>query len=194
MKQLLLILLVLLSPVIAFPQQKNILTPQQQEQFKKQMEEFQQQMKDEVKALQDSVTKLREELSKREGERMKGWEWSFHNLVPEIQKELKDLPEVPCPPHTPSNDWENLQRDHQYYKDWNFGLNVPSPPESPRDWNFDLHIPELNNEWFHVMPREYHLEIPRPLPPEDIYPYYRNHRHRYEDLLEMLPFYNLFKS
>lgn len=195
MKYLALILLVALVPPAVLGQQKNSITPQQQEQFKKEMEDFKTQLQGEIKALQDSLGKL----SKQLAEQHPPAKWEGRDFFP-------GLPPVPPEPgcSTPCD------RDHSweegYYRfrmpelpelpEWSYKFELPPLPEIPAvpfmpGDNFEWYTPGGNEEWFRFHYPGYDFDR-ESIPPSDHY--YKNHKHHNEDLLEMLPFYKFFKS
>ena len=92
MKNLIWLFLILLSPV-AFAQQNNGWTPEQQEQFRKQMEDFKQQMQQQMRMLSDSLQQMQQQL--------KGFDLSQFDTTEFEFPELPDLPEMPEPPEQP---------------------------------------------------------------------------------------------
>jgi hypothetical protein len=195
MRYVALILLVALLPAAMFGQQKNSMTQQQQEQFKKEIEDFKNQLQGEIKALQDSLGKMSKQLAEQdESSKWKGR--FFYPAVPPVPGQPGC--NTPC---DPNHSWEE-----GYYRfrmpelpelpDWSYKFEMPPLREIPPvpfmpGENFQLEAPGAHERWFRFYyPRDdYDWES---TPPSDHY--YKNHKHHNEDLLEMLPFYKFFKS
>lgn len=191
MKQMIFYLLLAGFPALILAQQKK--PASSQEQLKIEMKRFQEELQSQLKTLQDSVAKLRSEVSERDHKRMK--EWDFHHRLPEGSftfPELPRLPDLPPLPDIPEMEGV-LDNDFENEGNWDFRFEMPPAPCQPPappvpSWNYEWDMPQIDNRWFHREPRDWHFDLRIPQPP------IRKHRHHYEDILETLPFYRLFKS
>lgn len=69
--------MILLIPVVAFPQQ-NGWTPEQQEQFRKQMEDFQEQLQQQMQQLRESLSQMQENLKQQDWSAFDSANWDFN--------------------------------------------------------------------------------------------------------------------
>lgn len=211
MKSIFLSLLIAALPFIGFAQQKN--TPsQQQDQFKKEMEELKLQLQGQVNSMRDSLAKLSQQLSKMEAERMQEFDKSFHKGLHEMDENLRlpGLSEMPpfdeewskaleefkqedfkfeCPPIPDFNsDWSKALGE---LREYDFRFEMPEMPEVPPvpDFDFDYDIPEFHR--YYKDPQQWKFDLNMPHRES---PLWKRRGNRHEEFLEMLPFYEMFKS
>ncbi|MEO6169217.1 MAG: porin family protein [Chitinophagales bacterium] len=96
MKKIVLQLLILIAPLMAYPQQKDW-TPEQQGQFKKQMEDFKVQLNKEMDQLRDSLEQLQISMKEGDWSQMDSMDWNF------------TIPEIPPPPGMMGDENSNME-------------------------------------------------------------------------------------
>ncbi|MBK9730293.1 MAG: hypothetical protein IPO83_03225 [Chitinophagaceae bacterium] len=215
MKHLFFGLFVIMLPQLLMAQQPDApLPPQppqppQKETFSKEMETMQQQLKQQMKVLQDSVAALSRRFSESAAARdLKGaFHEGFNDTKPEWNlPPLPDLPPVPPLPDLQEaldnalEEWR--ERDFRFempaipeleegwgkaldeFKDFHFRFEGPEPPEVPFPEDAPR-LQELENQMEHLQMEEEW---------RDRYSYPGHHEKRHQQILEMLPFYQFFKS
>ena len=102
MKKIVLHLLILISPLFAYPQ-VNEWTPEQQAEFQKQMEDFKVQLNKQMELLHDSLQQMQSQLKEGQGQSFDSLEWNAG--IPEV-------PEMPAVPEMfgAGENYENLDR------------------------------------------------------------------------------------
>src|SRR5580765_1503444 len=76
MKKVLLQLMILVMPVMAFPQQGGW-TQEQQEQFRRQMDEFKEQLQQQMEQLRDSLQQMQQQLKEEDWSSFDSTNWNF---------------------------------------------------------------------------------------------------------------------
>ena len=87
MKKILLPIVILVAPLVAFSQQ-NGWTPEQQEQFRQQMEQFKVQLQQQMDQMHDSLAQMQEHLKQQDWSGMDSMDWN----IPEVPPTPEDVP------------------------------------------------------------------------------------------------------
>lgn len=99
MKKIVLHLLILISPLFAYPQ-VNEWTPEQQAEFQKQMEDFKVQLNKQMELLHDSLQQMQSQLKEGQGQSFDSLEWNAG--IPEV-------PEIPAVPEMFGDDFSHME-------------------------------------------------------------------------------------
>jgi len=186
MKNFFSLILLLCAPAFLFAQQKSS-TEQQQQQLLKEMDALRAQMQGQIQSLQDSLTKLQQQLA----EDQRGNNYPFFKYeAPNNGDYFLSMPD--------SFDWDHSFNfpcpEGQEFFPNGFNLVIPSVPDLPQVAPFEYHYDMPDIQFYKSMPYEYHFNMP-PIPELPQSPdFYREKKHRHDDLWHSLPFYDWFKS
>jgi len=188
MKNLIALLLIISSPLILFAQQKN--NPQQ-DQLQKEIESLRTEMEQRIAVLQDSLARLQEQLAEQQrNSGSKFFEYKYNS--PDTGDYFF---------HMDSSQWDHaFNFDFHFPKSWNLEIpavpevpSVPLMPEAPGEQHYEYHYQIPDDKFYKSMPYDFYFNVPKaPEPPEE--QYYHEKKHKHDEFLRMLPFYDWFKS
>ena len=182
MKKFFPILCIIGLPLMLSAQQKTN-PQQQQEQLRREMDAMRMEMQQKIQALQDSLAKLQQQLAEQQ-QSFPG-DKHYKIYVPDGQDYYFMNPD--------SNTWDH-SFNFSFPQDWN--MMIPPLPDVPPVEPFEYHFNMPDIDLYKALPYQYQYryEMPR-VPDVPRAPYfYKEKKHKHDEFLKGLPFYEWFKS
>ena len=190
MKKFFTLIVVIGIPLTILAEQKGN-TQQQQDQLRREMDALRQEMQQKIQTLQDSLQKLQQQLAEQQQPSPNKF---FHYKAPESGDYYFMMPDSSTWDHSFNFPCLPEGRDFNWPKDYN--LVIPPMPEVPQvePYEFHFNLPDMQDyDLYKALPYQYHQEVPHTPDAPDLF-YYHEKKHKHDDFLRMLPFYNWFKS